>query len=92
MRRVKERDAIEWTPNIIASEVNIEGEIASISLVSETANLKEYQMKEQASGDWEKVDDLVSIELSKKRHELSFRTVNILGIAGPEHKIVISAK
>jgi len=49
-------------------------------------------MKELPSEEWEKVDDLVSIKLSKKQHEMYFRTVNLLGVTGPEHKIVISAK
>ncbi len=91
MRLVKDRDAIEWTPNTIASEVEIEDGVASIRLISETPNLKEYQMKAQPSGEWEKVDDVLSVDLSKKRHEFVFRCVNILGVTGPEHKIVISA-
>ena len=92
MRLVKERDAIDWTPNTIASEITIEGDVASIRLTSETSNLKEYQMKELPSEEWEKVDDVTSIKLSKKRHELYFQTVNLLGVAGPEHHVVISSK
>jgi hypothetical protein len=92
MRLVKERDAIEWTPNTLASEVIIEGGVASIRLISETPNLREYQMKELPSEEWEKVDASMSMKLSKKRYELYFRCVNLLGVTGPEHKIVINAK
>jgi hypothetical protein len=92
MRLVKERDAIDWTPNTIASEIVIEGDVAEIKLNSEKPNLKEYQMKVMPSEEWEKVDDLVSVTLSKKRHEMYFRTVNLLGISGPEHKVIFNRK
>ncbi len=92
MRLVKDRDAIDWTPNTIASEILIEGDVAEIKLNSEKPNLKEYQMKVMPSEEWEKVDDLVSVTLSKKRHEMYFRTVNLLGVTGPEHHVVISSK
>ncbi|PID92288.1 MAG: hypothetical protein CSA96_03980, partial [Bacteroidetes bacterium] len=92
LRLVKSRDAIEWTPNTLASKTAIEGNEASIRLFSEIPNLREYQMKESATGKWKKVDDQVCIELSKKRHELVFRTVNVRGITGPEHSIAIALK
>ena len=86
---VVDRDAIDWTPNTIASKILIEGDIAMIKLTSETPNLKEYQMKEGLSGDWQQVDESFSVELKRKRHEWYFRIVNLAGISGPEHKIVI---
>ena len=92
MRLVKERDAIEWTPNTIASEVLIEGNVAEIKLTSGTPNLKEYQMREGMSGEWQQVEESLSVELSKKRNEIFFRAVNLAGINGPEHKIVIARK
>jgi hypothetical protein len=30
------------------------------------------------------------LDLNRKRHELYFRTVNLAGVSGPEHKIIIS--
>jgi hypothetical protein len=90
MRLVGERDAIDWTPNTIASEIQIEGDVAMIKLTSETPNLKEYQMKEEVSGDWQTCDESISVDLKKKRHEWYFRIVNMAGVSGPEHKIVIS--
>jgi hypothetical protein len=92
MRLVGDRDAIEWTPNTIASEVLIEGEVAHIHLKSETPNLKTYQMKEIPSEDWTQVGETVKVDLSGKKHEFRFRTLNLAGIAGPEHTIIISRK
>ncbi len=91
MRLVRNRDAIEWTPNTIASEIQIEGNVAIIKLTSETPNLKEYQMNEMGSGEWQQVDESFSMDLRRKRHELNFRTMNLVGVSGPEHKIVISS-
>ncbi|KPL26069.1 MAG: hypothetical protein AMS23_03385 [Bacteroides sp. SM1_62] len=92
MRLVRDRDAIEWTPNTIASEIQIEDDMAEIRLISETPNLHTYQMKEVPSGDWKKVGGSFSIPLKRKRHELTFRTMNLAGVTGPEHKIVITRK
>ena len=92
MRLVKDRDAIEWTPNTIDSEIRMEGNVANITLTSMTPNLKEYQMKEMPSGDWKQVDASLSVELKRKRYELHFRTINLAGVTGPEHKIIINRK
>lgn len=90
MRLVKDRDALEWTPNTIDTEISIQGNTAVIKLVSETPNLKEYQMRHGTSQDWQQVDEHISVDLRKKRHELVFRTKNLAGISGPEHRVVIS--
>lgn len=90
MRFVQYRDAIEWTPNTIASETQIEGIVAKIKLISETPNLKEYQMKEMPAGEWEQVEESFGMDLKKKRYELHFRTMNLAGVSGPEHKIIIN--
>lgn len=90
MRMVKDRDAIEWTPNTIASEIRIQGNVAMIRLRSETPNLKEYQVKEMPSGDWLRVDASFTVDLSQQRHEWHFRTMNLAGVPGPVHRIVIS--
>jgi len=92
MRLVPERDAIEWTPNTIASEVLIKGNIARIKLISETPNLKEYQMRASPLGKWEAVEESIELKLSDERHVLHFRTMNLAGVSGPLHKIVISRK
>jgi hypothetical protein len=79
MRLVEDRDAIEWTPNTISSDVLIEGNVAKITLTSDTPNLKEYQMRDGKSGEWQKVEESLSVELNRKRHEIYFRTVNLAG-------------
>lgn len=83
------RDAVEWTPNTIGSEVSIEGHVAHIKLISDTPNLKEYQMKELPFGDWQKVEDNLEIDLTGNTHEVVFRAVNLAGIFGPEHHVKI---
>ncbi|MCA1761135.1 MAG: hypothetical protein LC658_15310, partial [Bacteroidales bacterium] len=89
---IQNRDAIEWTPNTIASEVTIDGHKATIKLTSDTPNIETYEMKETAPGTWQKVDETISINLSKDKHELLFRTMNLAGVNGPEHKIIIAGK
>jgi hypothetical protein len=86
---VKDRKAIEWTPNTISSKINIEGNKAMISLNSNTPNLKEYQMRESVSSGWREVKDSVEFRLEEERHEMLFRAVNFADITGPEHKILI---
>ena len=50
MELIADRSAIEWTPNTIAAKVKIEDDKATISLNSNTPNLKTYQMKDLANG------------------------------------------
>jgi hypothetical protein len=92
MVKVEDRDAIEWTPNTIASEVSINGKKAHIKLISDTPNLKEYQMKDSPAGEWQKAGDKVEIDLKDKKYELAFRAMNLAGVAGPVHKVVIESK
>ncbi|MFO7668448.1 MAG: hypothetical protein R6W31_02210 [Bacteroidales bacterium] len=92
MRLVKERDAIEWTPNTIASEIRIEGDVAQITLKSDTPNLKTYQMKEMPSGEWKQVNETVSVNLTGMQNEYHFRILNLAGVTGPEHTLIISGK
>ena len=86
---VPDRKAIEWTPNTIASKVSVEGSKARIELNSNTPNLKTYQMKELPDGDWKDVSNSLEIESKKDQNEMIFRTVNLAGVTGPEHKIII---
>jgi hypothetical protein len=63
-----------------------------VKLVSDAPNLKAYQMKELPSGEWEKVEKEVTLKLANKKHQYLFRTVNLAGVTGPEHKIVIESR
>ena len=92
IRLIRERDQIEWTPNTIKTEVKIEGNNANIKLISDTPNLKEYQVKESLAGDWSTCDENFSLELKKKKYELAFRTVNLVNVSGPEHRVIIDSK
>lgn len=92
LKKVQDRNKIYWTPNIIASNVTINGNIAHIELNSETPNLKEYQMKELPGSNWKSVGEKFDMKLGKKEYDWVFRTVNIAGISGPEHKIVLKRK
>lgn len=87
---VPNRKSIEWTPNTIASNVVINESKATVTLHSNTPNFKTYQMKEMPDGDWKDVADSLDIELKKESNEMIFRAVNIAGVAGPEHKIIIA--
>lgn len=91
MKLVEDRNKIYWTPNTISSRIKIEGNIAHIELTSETPNLKEYQMKELPSGVWETIDSKFDINLKKRKYKWIFHTVNLAGISGPEHRILIDS-
>ncbi len=84
------RDAIEWSPNTIDSKLSIEGHVAHIKLISDTPNLKEYQMKEMVSEDWQKVESNLQIELTDNTHEIIFRILNLANVFGPEHHVKIT--
>ena len=86
---INDRKAIEWTPNMIASEINIEGNSARIALHSVTPNFKSYQMK-TPDGSWHDVDSPLSVELEPDTNTLAFRTINLADVTGPEHTVIIS--
>lgn len=89
MNLVADRNAIEWTPNTIASKTVVEGKEAKIELNSITPNLKTYQLKEMPAGEWKDVTKDVAVELKNDTNELVFRTVNLAGVTGPEHTVII---
>lgn len=86
---VDERKAIEWTPNVISSTLSIEQNVADIRLTSVTPNLKAYQMK-RPGGEWEDISNPVRIELKDDTSRYFFRTLNLAGVAGPEHQITFT--
>lgn len=86
------RDAIEWTPNTIESIVSIDGNVAHIKLISNTPNLRSYQMKVMPSGNWNDVGSSIDVSLIKDSHEFAFRSVNLVDVPGPEHYVKIQAE
>ena len=89
---VNDRNKIEWTPNTIASKVLLNGPEIKIILTSDTPNLKEYQRKELPAGAWGTVSDTVVMVLKKKNYDWIFRTVNLAGVPGPEHRISVTSQ
>jgi hypothetical protein len=84
-------EEIYFTPNTIASEVAINKNKAHIKLNSDTPNLKEYQFKKQQGDNWSSVEPEFEIDLKNRKYELVFRAVNLAGVAGPEHRIIIDS-
>jgi hypothetical protein len=89
MNLVQDRKAIEWTPNSIASKVIIKENKAQIGLISNTPNLKTYQVKVMPDTTWKDVPNVSEVELKNDKNEILFRTVNLAGVTGPEHKVII---
>ena len=89
MNPVADRHAIEWTPNTIESRVDIEKDKARIELKSNTPNLKTYRMRELPGESWRDVANVVEVNLKNKRNGFVFCTVNLAGVAGSEHKVII---
>ncbi len=85
-----QRDWIEWTPNVITSKVTIEGGKASVFLSSCTPNFRSLQ-KTGDNGIWRDCDEKVELSLNRRaRNRFRFRTINLFGVAGPEHHVEIS--
>ena len=81
------RDWIEWTPNVISSEVTVEGETARVLLSSCTPNFRSFQIK-TAAGTWSDCGESLLLHLHKQAaNQYLFRTINLFGIAGPEHRV-----
>lgn len=83
---VKDRGALEWTPNVLEVRSEVRGDSALIRIASSTPNLKEYQAK-RGDGPWEKVEESFTIRLAGAREELRLRAVNRGGVSGPEHRL-----
>jgi hypothetical protein len=84
------RDWIEWTPNVITSKVTIKDDKARVFLSSCTPNFKSFQRMDD-DGKWRDCDEQIEILLKKQgRNRFTFRTINLFGVTGPEHRIEIA--
>lgn len=92
MKLVSDRDSIYWTPNTISSSIRIVNDTSKIELTSDTPNLKEYQIKRLPSGTWEKTGKTCEFLLRGIKTNMTFRTLNLAGVTGPEHGIIIERK
>jgi len=86
---VPNREWCEWTPNLISARTKIEDAKASVTLRSFTPNFKTYQMK-SPGGNWTDCEEDVVLPLEKKKLNcFVFRTVNLAGVTGPEHRVEV---
>ena len=86
------RDWIEWTPNVITSKVTIRDGRAHVFLSSCTPNFRSFQMTDEA-GAWRDCDEQVELKLETGgTNHFNFRTGNLFGVTGPEHRVEIVSK
>ena len=90
--RTARRDWIEWTPNVITSKVTIQDGKAVVFLSSCTPNFRSFQ-RTSDDGTWHDCGEEVELLLdSRARKRFAFRTINLFGVAGPEHYVEIAYK
>lgn len=85
---VPSREWIDWTPNVISAKTKLDGDEARITLRSFTPNFKTYQTK-TGDGKWADCDESVTLPLAKKLNRFAFRSVNLAGVTGPQHRVEI---
>ena len=84
------RDWIEWTPNVITSKVTIADNRAHVFLASCTPNFRSFQIMDE-NGTWRDCGEQVELSLdSRDRKRFTFRTINLFGVSGPEHRVEIA--
>lgn len=92
MIQVKDRKAIEWTPNTIRTDVKTDGNKVVIQLHSDTPNLLTYQVKKYPEKEWNDIPDSFRAELTGNKHEFGFRVINLAGVTGPVHTVIVERK
>jgi hypothetical protein len=86
------RDWIEWTPNVLTSKVTIADGRAHVFLSSCTPNFRSFQIMNE-DGTWLYCGEQVELSLdSGRRKRFTFRTINLFGVTGPEHRVEIALK
>ncbi len=85
---VRHRSWIEWTPNVVASRVEVMGARAEIALRSCTPSFATYELRRE-HGEWRPCQDRLSLPLSKSGLAVTFRSVNLAGVAGPDHRVEV---
>ena len=83
------RDWIEWTPNVIRSNIELKEDYADVSLFSFTPNFSRYQMSRDRAT-WIDCDERIQLPLEKTINRFAFRTVNLFGVTGPVHRVKIA--
>ncbi len=85
---IRKRNWIDWTPNVIASRTDIDKDSATVALSSCTPNFKTYEVR-KGSGKWKPCAEVVKTKLGKRGASLTFRSVNLASVRGPEHRVEI---
>jgi hypothetical protein len=88
----RHREWIEWTPNVLDVRVTIETNRLRGEIASSTPNLAEYQVREEPDGTWRPLDPHFTLPLRRDRHEWGLRAVNLAGVGGPVHRLVVRRK
>jgi hypothetical protein len=86
--KTTKREWIEWTPNVVASHVTIQGNQASIWLASCTPNLRSYQIQLGDSA-WTDCADTMHIPIPAAGIDIRFRAENLAEVRGPLNTVVI---
>lgn len=84
------RGWIEWTPNVVRAHPRIDGERVRIDLESCTPNFRSYAQR-LGDGPWTDCGDRLDLAIPPDGLRLAFRAVNLAGVAGPAHQVVIEA-
>ncbi len=87
--RTRHRNWVEWTPNVVQTHISIKGDTAIVALTSCTPNLKTYQVRHGDDGRWQDCEGVVRLTLSSGGWRGAFRSLNLAGVAGPGHRVVI---
>ena len=84
------RDWIEWTPNVITSKVTIHDGRVHVFLASCTPNFRSFQIMDEDST-WRDCGEQVELSLDNVgRKRFTFRTINLFGVTGPEHRVEVA--
>lgn len=85
---VRHRSWIEWTPNVIASRLRLARDRVDIELVSCTPSFQTYEVRRRR-GAWRSCPDRLSLGLGRSGLDFAFRSVNLAGVTGPEHRVLV---
>ncbi len=85
---VRQRQWIEWTPNVLSTHVTLAGDRAEITLASCTPNFLTYELRRR-QGAWRPCADRVHLPLGPTGLRVTFRSKNLAAVTGPEHQVEI---
>lgn len=83
-----DRQALEWTPNVLEVRTEMQGNSVEIRIRSSTPNLREYQIR-RGQGAWEHVEERFSVDLDVAARGMRLRAVNSAGVPGPETPVQV---